>query len=455
MVLSWGSCMVFSYKNFLLTLFAGAVLCLCSASVGAQTITAIVRPVCTTAEAQTPADELVGLRSFNGIVTDNAGNVYVTEWNSGDVLKIDPQSDCMQPIGRKANSPRPDHLTTLGASVMYPHGIATDNAGNIYVAQYHGCVVRKISPDGNAAIIAGRSICRFGGDNGPATAAMLGSPNDIAIDAAGNVYVTDELNHVVRKVTADGFITTVAGTPEIKGYSGNGGPAVLAKLNRPWGIAVNKEGHIFIADTKNHVVRKVDGEGIISNYAGNGNKGYSGDNGPASAATLNEPMGIALDGEGNLYIADEHNNVVRMVTAKGIITTFAGVAGAGDARDGMAATMAKLTNPRDVAVDDNGVVYIIDYNNDLMRRIHVIGARNGEQTGVKVSVAESSERYIQIENCTYATVAIIDSTNKVVSEQAVSGNTFRIDISMLAPGNYTLDFKKKGSNKLVHFSVSE
>jgi hypothetical protein len=203
------------------------------------------------------------------------------------------------------------------------------------------------------------------------------------------------------------------------------------------------------------VVRKVDGEGIISNYAGNGNKGYSGDNGPASAATLNEPMGIALDGEGNLYIADEHNNVVRMVTAKGIITTFAGVAGAGDARDGMAATMAKLTNPRDVAVDDNGVVYIIDYNNDLMRRIHVIGARNGEQTGVKVSMAESSERYIQIENCTYATVAIIDSTNKVVSEQAVSGKTFRIDISMLAPGNYTLDFKKKGSNKLVHFSVSE
>lgn len=447
--------MMFSYRIFKFLVIGGLMWCVCGEGVHAQTIATIARPVCAPAEAKNATDELVDLRSFNGIATDNAGNIYVTEWNSGDILKIDLQSDCMQPVGRKSNSPRPDHLTTLGASVMYPHGIATDNAGNIYVAQYHGCVVRKISPDGHAAIIAGRSICRFGGDNGPATAAMLGSPNDIAIDAAGNVYITDELNHVVRKVTADGFITTVAGVPEMKGYSGNGGPAVLAKLNRPWGIAVNKDGHLFIADTKNNVVRRVDGEGLISNYAGNGSKGYSGDNGPASAAMLNEPMGLALDSEGNLYIADEHNNVVRKVSAKGIITTFAGAVAAGDARDGVAATMAKLANPRDVAVDADGVVYIIDYNNDLMRRIHVVGAQNSDQAAVKVSMAESSDRYIQIENCTYASVAIIDGSNKVVSEQAVTGKTFRIDISMLAPGNYTLDFKKQGSNKLVHFSVSE
>lgn len=450
-----GSCMAFNNRNFLFQIVAAFIVSMCAGSANAQSITTITRPLCNSVEGNTPIDELVELRTFNGIATDNAGNVYVTEWNSGDVLKIDLQSDCMQPIGRKSNSPRPDHLTTLGASVMYPHGILTDNAGNIYVAQYHGCVVRKIAPDGSAEIIAGRSICRFGGDNGPATAAMLGSPNDMAIDAAGNLYVTDELNHVVRKITADGFITTVAGTPEVKGYSGNGGPAVLARLNKPWGIAVNAEGHLFIADTRNHVVRRVNSDGIISNYAGNGNKGYSGDNGPATAATLNEPMGLALDNAGNLYIADEHNHVVRKVSPQGIITTFAGTPGPGDGRDGAAATMAKLTNPRDVAVDADGIVYIIDYNNDLMRRIHMVGARNTEASAVKVSMAESSDRYIQIENCSYTSVAIIDGSNKVVSEQVVTGKSFRIDISMLAPGNYTLDFKKPGNNKLVHFSVSE
>lgn len=443
-----------SIVRYYLFIALGVFGCCSARHVSAQTIATIFRPVCSEGENRTPDDALVDMRSFNGIAI-GSGGLYITEWNSGDVLKVDFSGGCMQPIGHKANSPRPDHLTTLGASVMYPHGIATDKAGNIYVAQYHGCVVRRIAPDGSAAIIAGKSICRYGGDGGPATAAMLGVPNDVAADDNGNVYVTDELNHIVRKITPDGFIVTVAGTPEAKGYNGDGGPAVLARLNMPWGIAVNTEGHIFIADTKNNVVRRVDAEGIITTYAGNGTKGYGGDNGPATAAKLNGPKGIEVDKDGNLFIADEQNHVVRKVTPSGIITTCAGTGIRGASRDGVPATAAMLTNPRDVAVDDAGNLYIIDFSNDNTRRIHMV-SMPGSDGAVKVSLGESSGRFIQIENCTYETVSILDAGGKTVSQQAVTGRTFRIDISMLPPGNYTLDFRKNGyNNKTVLFSVSE
>ena len=258
-----------------------------------------------------------------------------------------------------------DSLATI-AKLSGPAGIACNAAGVVYFADTRNNAVRKVNTSGIISTIAGTGTAGYSGDGGAATAAQLRNPAGIAIDGIGNVYITDTRNSVVRKVDTFGIITTIAGTGTA-GYTGDGGDATAAELNRPTGIALDGSGNIFISDSRNQVVREIFATGTftITTIAGNNTPGYTGDGGPATAAQLSTPQGIAVTAAGKLYIADSRNNVIRMVNA-GVINTFAGTGGSGHSGDGGPATAANLYSPGDVKVDAAGNVFIADSSNTVI-----------------------------------------------------------------------------------------
>ena len=217
--------------------------------------------------------------------------------------------------------------------------MAVDASGNLYIADTGNNRIRKVSATGIITTVAGNGSAGYSGDGGPATSAQLDGPEGVAVDGSGNLYIADTCNNRIRKVSATGIITTVAGNGSA-GYSGDGGPATSAQLSLPAGVAVDGSGNLYIADSGNNRIRKVSATGIITTVAGNGSPGYSGDGGPATSAQLNQPAGVAVDASGNLYIADSSNNRIRKVSATGIITTVAGNGFDGYSGDGGPATSA-------------------------------------------------------------------------------------------------------------------
>lgn len=216
--------------------------------------------------------------------------------------------------------------------------------------------------------VAGTGDAGFSGDGGPATKAMLNDPAAVAVSACGTLYIADVRNNRIRQVDATGIISTVAGSGRA-GFSGDGGLAIQAQLSQPLGLAVDGEGNLYIADTLNNRIRKVDAMGRISTVAGNGKAGFSGDGGPALAAMLSRPVGLTVDAEGNVYFADVFNNCVRKLDTAGQISTLAGTEEAGFSGDGGLAVEAQLARPRDVAVDGEGNLYIADGDNNRIRRV--------------------------------------------------------------------------------------
>jgi sugar lactone lactonase YvrE len=257
------------------------------------------------------------------------------------------------------------------AQLAYPYGVALDASGNLYIADYLNSRIRKVSAEGIITTVAGNGSAGYSGDGGPATSAQLGLPSGVAVDASGNLYVADNLNNRIRKVSAAGIITTVAGNGSI-GYSGDSGPATSAQLSTPTGVAVDASGNLYIADTNNYRIRKISAAGIITTVAGNGTLGCSGDGGPAANAQLSRPDGVAVDASGNLYIADVVCNRVWKVSATGIIAIVAG-GGTGGLGDGGPATSAQLNQPAGVAVDASGNLYIVDTGNSRIRKVSATG----------------------------------------------------------------------------------
>lgn len=259
------------------------------------------------------------------------------------------------------------------AFLNYPAGVAVDSAGNLLIADTDNERVRKVSPNGIITTVAGDGYYRYGGDGGPAASALLNTPRLIAVDNAGRLFIADTNNHRIRQVDTQGTITTVAGDG-IGSYSGDGGPAASAALLYPSGVAVDNAGDLFIADSGNNRVRKVSVGGAISTVAGNGTPGYSGDGGPATSAALNDPYGVAVDNAGNLFIADSGNNRIRKVNPAGAITTVAGNGVAGQSGDGGSALTAELDQPHGIAVDAAGNLFIADWWNDQVRKVSSAGA---------------------------------------------------------------------------------
>jgi len=263
------------------------------------------------------------------------------------------------------------------------YAIAVDARGNVYIADSWNHRVRMLTPDGSISTAAGTGTEGYAGDGGPATAARLFCPRGLAADAQGNLFIADSGNSRVRKVGPDGTITTVAGSGAA-GYSGDGGPATSALLNFPRGLAVDSKGNLYIADGRNYRVRKVTPEGIISTLAGTGVYGYSGDGGRAAAAQLGMVQSLAVDAQGNLFVADAYNHCVRKVTPEGFIVTVAGGGGYGAAGDGGLAESAQLRYPRGLAVDPRGNLFVADAGNHRIRRITPAGSiATVAGTGVK------------------------------------------------------------------------
>ena len=251
------------------------------------------------------------------------------------------------------------------------NALAADAAGNLYFANRGTSLVQKLTPDGSVVKFAGGNGDGFRGDDGPATEAQLDHPHGLAVDRAGNVYIADTGNDRVRMVDAAGTITTVAGTGDARS-SGDSGPAVRAALNSPVDVTIGAGGEIYVAESDGRRVRRIDDNGRISTVAGTGTEGFSGDNGPATQARLDFPLAVATHG-GDLYIADATNRRIRRVDPDGTITTVVGTGEIGNEGDGGLATSAELTTPDGIAMSPSGVLYIADHDDQRVRAVDTTG----------------------------------------------------------------------------------
>ena len=318
----------------------------------------------------------VHLYNPTGVALDGAGNLYIADTDGQRIRKVDAAGVITTVAGigpTTAGFTTPgfsgDGGAAVAAQLNYPSGVAPDGAGNLYIADTRNHRIRKVDAAGVITTVAGDGTPGYGGDGGAAVAARLSSPTGVAPDAAGNLYIADSFNSRIRKVDAAGVITTVAGDGTF-GYGGDGGAAVAAQLSGPEGVALDAAGNLYIADRSNNRIRKVDaGTGVITTVAGTGTQGYSGDGGPAVAAQLRDPAGVAPDASGNLYIADERNHRIRKVDAAGVITTVAGTGTPGYNGDGCGPLIGDLGGPRNVALDAAGNLYIADAINDRIRRV--------------------------------------------------------------------------------------
>ncbi len=320
---------------------------------------------------------------------DAAGNLFVADTGNNVIRRVDAATGTIStvagaihvlPLGADGGAPTAAFLNTPGTTVV-------DARGNVYVQDSGNNVVRVIDAvTGRIRVVAGTGVAGYSGDGGPATAARLSNPIGMAVDRAGNLYIADTYNDVVRKVEAGtGVITTFAGTG-VSGYSGDGGPAAAAQLSGPQALAVDRAGNLLIADSNNSVVRRVDAAtGVITTVVGTGDIGYAGDGGPAADAVLLFPAGVATDPADNVYVSDSYNNVVRKVdAATGVITTIAGTGRGGYAGDGGPATAALFSAPQEVAADARGNVYIADFLNHAIRKVDAV-------TGVVTTIAGTGD----------------------------------------------------------------
>lgn len=301
------------------------------------------------------------------LVIDGAGNTYFSELNSNRIRKVSPSGIITTIAGTGVAGYSGDGGPATAAKLSMPFGIDIDNAGNVYFADCLNHRVRKISTSGIITTVAGNGIGGFSGNGGPATAAAMLGPTYIRFDHSGNLYISDNSNNMLRKVNTSGIITTIAGTGVI-GYTGDGGAATNARLYSPSGMAIDISGNVYLCDYGNNVVRKITAAGVISTFAGTGIAGYTGDGGPATAARFKSVQDVVIDAAGNFILADTKNHVVRKINTAGIISTLAGTGIAGFSGDGGPATLANFKEPGGFGIDPTGNLHIADVHNHRIRK---------------------------------------------------------------------------------------
>jgi trimeric autotransporter adhesin len=317
-----------------------------------------------------PAQEML-LCDPMGLAADANGNLYVADrgrvWRGRVVWRIgtDGLAHVVAGTGHQGDA---EGTQALEVSLGKPEGLALDLEGRVHLADAVRHTVYRFEHDGTVARIAGTGSSGFSGDGGPAKDAKLNRPAEIRFDRQGNLYIADVFNHRVRRVTPNGLINTVAGTGE-SGFTDDGSLAVESHLDTPWGIGIDLEDRLLIGDAENHRIRRVEHDGTLITVAGNGIAGYSGDGGPALSASFDAPQALFVDDEGRLFIGDEHNHAVRVVDLDGNVSTLMGTGERGFAPAGSQAGESPLNDPENLVVLEDGSVVIAEGRNGRIIRV--------------------------------------------------------------------------------------
>ena len=356
-----------------------AAIALCAAVLGMALGTAAQAPIISLSPGDTISTIAgTGVQGFSGdggaaisaalanpfsMAADAAGNVYVADRDNHRVRRIDTAGNITTVAGNGEQGFFGDGGLATSASLNTPTAVAVDTNGHIYIADSNNNRIRVVA-NGNINTFAGNGTAGYSGDGSAATSASLYAPRGVAVDANGVVYIADTNNHVVRKVSG-GTISTIAGNAQQQGFYGDNGAAGSAGLDTPTGVAVDATGKVYVADSNNHRVRLLSGA-TLSTFAGNGTAAYSGDGGAATSAAIAFPLGVSLDGIGNIFVADSNNHVIRRVSSTGTITTIAGEGEQGFFGDAGGPNAAVLDTPSGV-LPLNRNVYIADLNNQRIR----------------------------------------------------------------------------------------
>lgn len=337
---------------------------------------------------------------------DSAGNIYVADPAKHMVYKTDRLGATTTVAGTGTAGYSGDGALATAAQIRQPGGVAVAPDGSLYIAEYGNHRIRKVASNGIITTVAGTGVAAFSGDGGPATAARIYAPLSIVADSAGNIFFTDIGNYRVRKITPAGVISTVAGTGRCPVKSGDGGPATAADSCPGW-LALAADGTLYFTDDGDARgfgfarVRKVAPNGVISTVAGTGDPGFSGDGGAAPAALFRSVFGVAVDSVGNVYISDSGNARIRKVGVDGVVNTYAGVGTAGATGDGGPAIRAQLNNPMGLTMDPEGNLYVADRNNVKIRKISppalpAISSTNAVVPSFVGKAAFGSNMYVEI-----------------------------------------------------------
>ncbi len=376
------------------------------------------------------------------IAFDKEGNLYFSDGSISRIRKVTPAGIITSVAGNGSSGYCCDGFPATLAQINGGGGIAVDKWNNIYYADGSDHRVRKITPDGIIRTIAGTGVAGYNGDGIPATDAQLNIPEGIAIDDTGNVYIGDRLNYRIRKINTVGIITTVAGTG-IPAFTPDGARADTSSLNGVSCIIVDSVGNIFLPD--NNRIRKISGSnGLLTTLAGNGISGYTGDGGPATAASI-ATVKFTIDSVGNLYLGEAFPNRIRKVNAEGTIVTIAGTGGAGLESDGAPVLLARLYSPCGVAFSPAGELHYAEKGNGRIRKItpnwDAASDMRVSESDLELFPNPAWGNVMAVVKGVVAEVPVIitDAKGAVVSEQHVRGNTrTRIDLSNCPAGIYTV-----------------
>ncbi len=367
---------------------------------------------------------------------DKSGNVYINDYNNYRIRKVNTLGliTTLAGTGTPGNTGNGSIATSAD---IFARGMAVDHRYNVFFSDESNDVIRRINSLGKIFKYAGGgttgSQTGYSGDGGKADTARFKNPHGICVDDTGNLYIADAGNHVIRKIDTFGFVSTVAGDATLgAGYFGDGGLAVMAQLDSPYAVAVDHKGNLYINDFNNNVIRKVDGTTkMISTLTGTLNVfGYTGDSGPATAALINAPRGMCVDNANSLYFADASNNVIRKVDTFGIITTVAGNGSYGFGGDLGYVTGANFKNPYGVAVDASGSIYIADANNNRIRKTYSTTVVNGVNAATRIEAYPNpfNDRIVVAGLSESDNVSVYDITGRLITTAVENNKTGSVNL---------------------------
>jgi len=398
-----------------------------------------------------------------GIAADGNGNLYIGDANNHCIRKIVVTTGAVTTFAAPGGKPGSRNGTGTSARFDHPEGVAVDEARNVFVADTANSTVRKVTVAGVSTTFAGDPSAT-GVANGIGSAALFQNPEGVTVDENGNVYVADTGNHTIRKITPDRLVTTLAGSAGNDGSTDSpSGPGSAARFHFPTGLALDSDGNLFVADTGNSTIRKITSAGAVSTFAGlAGNIGSTNDTG--SAARFHSPQGVAVDGDGNVFVADTGNHLIRKITSDGIVSTLAGQAGSVGSTDANGGS-ARFNSPEGIAVDDDGNVFVADTGNFTIRKINpagevsTIGGNVGIEGGVDgtgSAAGFSSPSSIAISNTNLLYVA--DTSNNRLTTGAPPPPDFALEQPASTPLQHSAsvaayDNVDLGTNKALEFTI--